>query len=119
MSNIETNETELNRLIASGKGMEGFEKYYADDVRMQENLAPPTVGKDANRKREIEFFSIVEVFHGATLHAQAVSGDVSFSEWTFDFTTKQGARVKLVEVARRRWRDGKVVDERFYYQPAA
>lgn len=119
MNDVERLETELNQRILAGRGMEAFEELYADDVTMQENLEAPCVGKDANRKRELEFFASIETFHGATLHSQAVGEGVSFSEWTYDFTTKQGARVQLNEVARRRWKDGKVVHERFYYQPGA
>lgn len=43
---------EMNRLIISGKNMEAFEKYYHDNVVMQENNHPPTAGKTANRERE-------------------------------------------------------------------
>ena len=105
----------LNELILSGKAMEGFEAYYADDVEMQENAEAPRRGKDLNRQFELNFFSSIESFHGAEVRAQAVSGDVSFSEWMMDVTFKGGQRVKLEQVAVRRWRDGKIVSERFYY----
>ena len=40
------------------------------------------------------------------LLASAVNGDTSFSEWEFDATYKGGARIKLNEVAVRRWKNG-------------
>ena len=48
---------DLNNLVVQGKSLEAFDKYYDDEVVMQENENPPTIGKIANRKREEEFFS--------------------------------------------------------------
>ncbi len=108
---------ELNQMIMRGEALDAFERFYADDVVMQENLEEPTVGKDANRIREQEFFGSIEAFHGAELLSTAAGDDVSFAEMSFDITFKGGQRTKMTEVAVRRWRDGKVVHERFYYAP--
>jgi ketosteroid isomerase-like protein len=113
--NITDLEKELNAQILKGDILGAFERFYADDIVMQENLAEPTNGKDANRKREEAALASVEQFHGAELLSSAVSGDVSFSEWTFDATYKGGSRVVLAQVAVRRWKNGKVSHERFYY----
>jgi len=115
MPNIAELDTMLNNAILSGKAMEAFEELYADDVVMQENTDAPFVGKDFNRKRELEFFSSIEVFHGAQVLANAAAGEVSYSEWTMDVTFKNGQRVQMAQVAVRRWKNGKVVHERFYY----
>ena len=45
----------------------------------------------------------------------AVNGDVTFGEWYMDITFKNGFRAKIAQVAVRRWKDGKLVHERFYY----
>jgi ketosteroid isomerase-like protein len=102
-------------MILGGQAMEAFETLYADDVVMQENLQPATVGKDANRERELAFFSAVEQFHGAELLATAVNGDVSFGEIHMDVTFKGAGRVRMAQAYVRRWKNGKVVHERFYY----
>jgi len=47
--------------------------------------------------------------------ASAVNGDVSFTQWWWDVTFKGGHRVEMNQVAVRRWRDGKVIHERFFY----
>ena len=114
MADLKALEKEINDAILSGKAMEAFEKLYADDVVMQENTQEPTRGKDANRQREQAFFAAVEAFHGAKLGHSAVGDGVSFSEWEFDLTFKGGQRMQMNQVAVRRWRDGKVVHERFY-----
>ncbi|MGF1577500.1 MAG: nuclear transport factor 2 family protein, partial [Cyanophyceae cyanobacterium] len=58
---------DIKTQLSAGKVMDIFEQYYADDVVMQENENPPTVGKDANRLREIDFFSKVTEFRGMEL----------------------------------------------------
>ena len=110
-------ERELNEMIASGQAMEAFERFYADDVVMQENNQEARRGKDACRKYEEEFFGNVAEFHEGSLHGSAAQGDLSYSEWTFDVTFKDGSRMRNRQVAARRWKDGQVVSERFFYEP--
>lgn len=109
-------ETKLNDAILSGKALEAFDELYADDIVMQENADEPYVGKEFNRKREIEFFSSVEQWHDGRVISSAVNGDVSFSEWEMDITLKGAGRIKMNQVAVRRWKNGKVVHERFYHK---
>jgi ketosteroid isomerase-like protein len=105
----------LNEAILSGKALDAFELYYADDVVMQENSEAPREGKEANRKAEVEFFSSLAEFHEGKLVSSAVNGDVTFGEWFMDVTFQNGYRLKMAQVAVRRWKDGKIVHERFYY----
>ena len=46
---IEESLNDLNSLVVEGKLMDAFEKYYHDDVVMQENSNSPVIGKAANR----------------------------------------------------------------------
>jgi ketosteroid isomerase-like protein len=114
-TSVQELDKQLNDDVLSGKIMDAFEKYYADDVVMQENSEDPRVGKAANRKAEEEFMSSVEGFNGASVKASAVNGDVSFSEWEMDITFKGGKRVTMSQVAVRKWKNGKIVNERFFY----
>ena len=106
---------DLNSMILEGRALEAFEKYYAEDVVMQENARPPTIGKDANREREREFFSKIVELRGADVKAVAVGDDVTMVEWFFDYTHKEWGRRTYHQVAVQRWKDGKIVHERFYY----
>jgi len=115
MSDIATLDKDLNEKILAGKGMEAFEQYYADDVVMQENSDVPFVGKDVNRKRELEFFGSIAEWHGGKLEASALNGDTSFGQWWMDVTFKNGFRYTNTQVAVRKWKNGKVVHERFFY----
>jgi ketosteroid isomerase-like protein len=106
---------QLNQQVLGGDILGAFDRFYADDVVMQENNEAPFVGKSVNRKREEDFVGSIAEFHGAKVASSAVNGDVSFSEWELDVTFKGGTRYKLAQVAVRRWKDGKIVNERFYY----
>lgn len=115
VQNVAALDQALNEAILSGKALEAFEQYYAEDVVMQENSDEPRVGKEANRKAEVEFFSSLAEFHEGKLLSSAVNGDVTFGEWFMDVTFKNGYRLKLAQVAVRRWKNGKIAHERFYY----
>lgn len=83
-------DTKVNDMIFSGKAMEAFEEFYAEDVVMQENTEPEYVGKAFNRKREQDFFATVEAWHGGGVTANAANGDVSFSESWMEVTLRRG-----------------------------
>ena len=106
---------ELHARVARGELLEAFDQYYADDVSMQENLNEPVAGHAANREREVAFLDSIAEVHGYDVHAVAADGDTTFVESTFRFTSKAGDEVALTQVARSRWRDGKIVEERFYH----
>jgi len=115
MSNVAAFDKDLNDKILGGKALEAFEQYYAEDVVMQENSDAPFEGKEVNRKREQDFFASIAEFHGAQLMASASTDDTSFGQWWMDVTMKNGYRVTLNQVSVRKWRNGKIVHERFFY----
>ena len=54
--NAESFKAAVEDLIAKvvgGKALDAFDRYYADDVTMQENEQPPRVGKAACRAFEV------------------------------------------------------------------
>lgn len=114
-TDLRANFEDIKTLVAQGRAMAAFEKYYGDDVVMQENEMPATVGKAANRARELEFFSKVTEFRAAELKTVAFGNDVIISEWFVDYTHSEWGNVTHDQVSVQRWKDGKVIHERFYY----
>ena len=108
-------DDQLNQQILAGDILGAFDRFYADNVVMQENTEQPRTGKAENRKYEEQFLASVEQFHRAALLGAAVEGDRSYSEWEFDATYKGAGRTKLVQAAARQWKNGQIVHERFYY----
>ncbi|MFH6983380.1 SnoaL-like domain-containing protein [Marinoscillum luteum] len=113
--NIKEKIEDMNQMILSGQMMDAFEKYYHNDVTMQENNESPTVGKDANREREIKSMGMIEEFHGAEVKATAVGENVTMVEWEMDVTYKGAPRNTSNQVAVQKWQDGQIIHERFYY----
>lgn len=105
-------------MLVEGRSMAAFERFYADDVTIQENTHPPVVGKEQNRRREEAFLHAVEEVEAVTLLGWAVRGDTSYSEWVYVMRLKGGRTIRIDEVAARRWRDGQVVHERYYHDSA-
>lgn len=107
---------DLNRMILEGKAMEAFEKYYANDVVMQENGLEPRIGKEANRAYELAFMEGLVAFHGAEVKGVAYGDGLSMVEWFMDMEHKEWGRAERTQVAVQRWKDGKIIHEKFYYQ---
>ena len=109
-------DDDLNQMILTGQAMEAMHRFYDEDCKMQENHDAPCVGLAANVEREKQFFTQVEAFHGARILSQAIGDGVTYTEWETDVTMKGAPRHKSQQVAQRRWKNGKIVHERFFHE---
>ena len=107
--------SDLNDLVMQGKALEAFDKYYHDDVIMQENESEPTIGKSANRKREEAFFNAIVDFRFAKPLKVAVGDGVSMVQWQYDYTHQSWGERKYTQVSVQEWKDGKIIREQFFY----
>jgi hypothetical protein len=112
---IENSLKDLNNLVIQGKLMDAFEKYYHEDVTMQENANPSVFGKAANREREAAFLNNIIEFRSASVRGQAIGDDISFVIWSYDYTHKEWGMKKYTQVSVQNWKDGKIVSEQFFY----
>ena len=106
---------DLNKLVVEGKSLEAFEKYYHDDVMMRENENIPTIGKEANRDREKEFYAAVTEFRSAKPIKITVGEDISMVQWHYDYTHKDWGTRNYNQVSVQEWKDGKIIKEQFFY----
>lgn len=105
----------LAQMIGEGKILEAFEKYYADNVSMQENEDAPRLGKEVNRAYEKAFVEGITEFHDAKTLGIAWGDNYSVIESFMDVTHKDWGRSARSQVAVQRWENGKIVKEKFYY----
>lgn len=105
----------LNKLVLEGKALEAFEMYYDDEVVMQENETTPTIGKEANRRREQEFFGGITEFRGASPLNVAVGNDTTMVIWHYDYTHKDWGVRNYKQVSVQHWKNGRIVKEQFFY----
>ncbi len=115
MKNLELKINDLNSMILNGKIMEAFEKFYHDDVVMQENSDEPTIGKEANRIREEEFVNSITEFRGAQVLNVATGDNVTMVVWHYDYTHKVWGDKNYTQVAVQTWKDGQIIREQFFY----
>ena len=104
--------------VHDGRIQEALDEFYADDVAMQENLAPPVVGRVANQRREAAFFASITL-HGNHAQSFVVDGNHAVIRWDLDFTGADGKRYRIDQLAYQVWRDDRIVSERFVYDSAA
>jgi hypothetical protein len=107
-----------NNYIYTGKLLDGFEKYYGENVIMQEVGETPREGKAANRSYEEQFVASIKEVHGAGITAIAAdeTNGVVFIENFFDFTNNEGNRYNLVQVAVQHWQGDVIVKEVFFHK---
>jgi len=105
----------LNDLVLQGKLLEAFDLYYHDDVIMQENENPPTVGKETNRKREEDFFSAITEFRHAKPLKLTVGEGITMVQWHYDYTHKDWGVRNYTQVSVQEWKNGKIIKEQFFY----
>lgn len=113
--NITERVNDLQEFIKSGRVLDAMTEFYAPDVSMQENANSPTVGLAPNIERERQFLAQVKDWKGYTVKAVASSGDTSLVESVIEFINQQDQPVRMEQVASQRWKNGKIVHERFYY----
>ncbi|MEQ8768997.1 MAG: nuclear transport factor 2 family protein [Phycisphaerales bacterium] len=108
---------ELISYINEGKILEAMDEFYDESIEMRENNEPPTVGLAANIEREKQFLSSVADWKWTTWHAVAVNEDdqVAMLEYAFEFVDTSGKTVTYEQATVQRWRDGKIIAERFYH----
>jgi hypothetical protein len=114
---VKQNVQELIALAEQGKFMEAIEKYYATDATMQENNAPPRVGLPALLENERRFLASIKSIE-SKVDSFVVDGNRAAINWIFEITNMKGQKTTLNEIAYQLWHDGKIIREKFYYDPA-
>jgi ketosteroid isomerase-like protein len=121
-SNTRSTRDRVQALVAAAqqwKILDAMQEFYADDVVMQENLNPPTVGLAANLDRERAFVASIAKVNEMRANAIVVDGDRAVINWRQDLMTIDGKRLYFDQLSFQLWKDGKIVHERFVYDPGS
>ena len=118
MSSIKKNVEDLNQMILEGKILEAFDKYYDDNVIMQDNFTEKREGKKACRQFEEAFVENLIEFRGGEVKNVLVSENAGTAavEWHFDYSHKQWGERNYTQVAVQKWENGKIISEQFLYR---
>ena len=102
--------------VVSGDHAGAIERYYTEDATMQENAAPPRVGRDLLVSQERATLARVTSVT-TTCVSSILEGDRVAIHWIFDFIYPSGKSMRIDEVALQEWRGDLVFRERFFYEP--
>lgn len=116
-TNIRDRVQQLIHAAEQWKIIDAMQEFYADEVVMQENLNAPTVGLEANLARERAFVASIAKVNEMRAYAVLVDGDRSVINWHQDLVTTDGQRLRFDQLSLQLWKDGKIVHERFVYDP--
>jgi hypothetical protein len=111
----------LERFIArveQNAHVEAVEEFYAIDASMQENQAPPRVGRAAHMENERRVLSKARSVTSKCVRPVFVNGDRVVIRWIFDFEWQDGSSTHMEELAYQRWEGERIAEETFFYDPA-
>jgi SnoaL-like domain len=94
-------------------------RFYAPDASTRENDNPPLIGREKLAEKERKVLASVAGVKTTRLGPLLLDGDQSAIRWRFEFTGKDGSGRVMEEVAWQTWRGEEIIEERFFYDPAA
>lgn len=102
-----------------------YEQFYDENVIVQENLQPPRIGRAMSIDRQKQMNANVKEVHDLKIGAVLVDGfsdanpldGQSVIETHLEITTADGYRVRIEELGLQTWKNGRIVHERYFYDP--
>jgi len=111
----------LERFIArveQNAHAEAIEEFYTEASSMQENQAPPRVGRVANIANERRVLARAKSVVSRCIRPVLASSDIVVIRWFFRFEWHDGTVTEIDELAYQRWEGERIVAETFFYDPA-
>lgn len=105
------------KAVESNDHVGAIERFYAADASTRENLAPPTVGKEALIAKERRALASAKSVATYRLSPILMDGDTVVFHWRFEFTPESGPVRTIEELALQTWRGEEIIEERFFYDP--
>jgi len=96
---------------------EAIEEFYTEQASMQENNAAPRAGRDVLVQHEKRVLARARSVKSTCVRPVFVSGDCVVIRWAFEFEALDGTRTRIEELAYQRWDDGRIFEEKFFYDP--
>lgn len=111
----------LERFIArveQNAHVEAIEEFYTADASMQENQAPPRVGRDVLVATESKVLARARSLTSKCVRPVFVNGNRVVVRWLFRFEWLDGSHTQMEELAYQRWDGERIAEETFFYDPA-
>lgn len=105
------------QLVEAGQGLDAIVDFYAEDVAVRENQAPPRVGRGALLAQEKAAQAAIGQLRARCVRPILVKDDTVVIRWIFDYVDGQGRAVHFEELAYQRWVGDRIAEEQFFYDP--
>jgi hypothetical protein len=106
------------RRVEENAHAEALEEFYTEDASMQENQAPPRIGRDAHIANERNVFSRLQSVTSKCVRPAFLNGDRVVIRWIFHFEWLDGTVTDMDEIAYQRWEGDRIAEEKFFYDSA-
>ena len=103
-----------NEMVQKGQIVEATEQFFASEATTKDFDGTVTKSKEEMIAKMKGFAGAIKAVNGITLHFTALQGNVSFSEFTFDFDMQDGSKILWHEIIRSVWEHGKIVEEQYF-----
>jgi SnoaL-like domain len=117
MPDLETLERFIAR-VEENAHAEACEEFYTENSSMQENNAPPRIGRAAHVASERAIFSRVKSVTSRCVRPIFVNGDKVVIRWIFRFQWPDNSVTQIEELAYQRWEGDRIAEEQFFFDPA-
>lgn len=105
----------MDALVTKGAIVEAVNQHFAEDANTSDYKNVTTAGKAQMVDKMTGFTGAIAQVNEITHHHTIVDGNVSASEFTFNFDMKDGSQILWHEIIRRKWNgEGKVVHEEYF-----
>ncbi len=113
--NIKEQVQKIDAIVSQGAIVDAVKQFFAEDANTSDYGNTGTNGK-LEMVAKMEGFAVaIATVNGITHHNSIVDGNVSASEFTFDFTMKDGSKIYWHEIIRRVWNEeGKIIQEQYF-----
>lgn len=105
----------MDEIVAQGAIVDAVKKFFAEDATTSDYNNLKTSNKSQMIEKMEGFADAIAKVNGIEHHHTIVEGNVSASEFTFDFTMKDDNQIYWHEIIRRIWNNnGQVVKESYF-----
>jgi hypothetical protein len=104
-------------LVEAGDYVGAIENFYAPDASTRENNDAPVVGRDTLMAKERGVMAAFRNIEASRIGPSLIDGDTTATRWKFTFTGMDGAERILEETTWQTWREDRLIEERFFYDP--
>ncbi|MCH9661805.1 MAG: hypothetical protein K0U54_12945 [Bacteroidetes bacterium] len=113
--NIKDQVLKMDTIVGQGAIVDAVKTFFAENATTSDYGDGGTNGKPEMIAKMEGFASAIAKVNGITHHYSIVEGNVSASEFTFDFDMKDGSKIYWHEIIRRVWNDkGQVIQEEYF-----